>query len=144
MNDLKYKKNSNDNAFVILIRQNWIDNWESISIYEYIKTKYLKKNLNNKDDIMNDLIYYFEKNGIKYNELFRFINIMKFNKKEEIESYLKNESLVLINDRFSSCFDIKYSDKLIKYNAFNNKIHFYLDNNEILSFKYNNNVISLN
>jgi len=144
LNDLKNKQYSNDNSFVILMSQNWIDNWERISNYENIKTKYLQKNITNKDDIMNGLIYYFEKNEIKYNELFSFINIRKFNKKEEIESYLKNESLVLINDRFSSCFDIKYSDKLIKYNAFNNKIHFYLDNNEILSFKSNNNVISLN
>ena len=143
LNDLKNKQYSNDKSFAILISQNWIDNWKRISKYENIKTKYLQKNLNNKDDIINDLIYYFEKNEIKYNELFRFIIIRKFNKKEEIEAYLKNESLVLISIRFSLCFDIKYNDKLIKYNAFNNKIHIYLDNNEILSFKsnYNNNNI---
>ena len=69
---------------------------------------------------------------------------MKFNKKEELESYLKTESLVLIDPKFFMCFNNVNSEKKTQYNAFNNKIHIYLDNNEILSFKSNNNIISLN
>ena len=93
---------------------------------------------------MNDLIYYLEENKIDYNELFKSINIWKFNKKEDLESHLKNDSLVLINSSFILCFDRNYYEKTTYYSTFNNKIHIYLDNNEILSFKSSNNTISLN
>ena len=78
------------------------------------------------------------------NELFKSMNIIKFGKKEDFESFLKNDSLVLINSKFLFCLNDEFSEKLIQYNVFNNKINIYLDNNEILSFKSNKNIISLN
>ena len=145
MNDLKNKQNSNgDISYEYLISKNWIDKWKIFSNYENIKTNYLQNNLNNKEDIMNDLIYYLEKNKTNYNELPISIYLNEFNQNENLESYLKNDSLVLINSEFIFCFKSNNSGKLIEYNAFNNKIHFYLNNDEILSFKSNNNVISLN
>ena len=143
LNDLKKKKDSNSSTYDYLVSKDWLDKWKHFSNYENIRTKYLQNNLNNKEDILNDLIYYLEKNKINYNEIPISINIMKFCKKEEIEYYLKKDSLVLINDEFLLFFNCDFSEKLIKYNAFNNKIHIYLDNNEILSFKSNNNIISL-
>ena len=145
MKDLKNINAFNINTYGYLISKNWIDKWKKLSNYENIKTNYLQKNLkNNKEDILNDLIYYLEKNKINYNELPILINFMKFNKKEEIESYLKNDSLVLIDFEFLNCFNDNYSGKSISYKIFNNIIQLCFNYNEILSFKSNNNIISLN
>jgi len=143
LNNLKNKQNSNAATYEYLVNKNWIDKWKKCSNYENIKTNYLQNNLNNKENIMNDLIYYVEKNKINYIELSIEINTIKFTKKEEIESYLKNEALVLINAEFLFRFNYDYAGKSIKYNIFNNKIHFYFDY-EILSFRSINNIISLN
>ena len=151
MNDLKNKRDYNSNSYEYLISKNWINKWKIFSNYEDIKAIYLENNLNNKKDIMNDLIFYLEKNKINYNELSNSVYSVCFRiyntKKENIEFYLKNDSLVLITYEFLSCFSLDISDffgNSVAYNAFNNKINFYLDNREILSFKSNNNIISLN
>jgi len=144
LNDLKKIKKSNNVTYQYLLSKIWIDKWKKCSNYEYIKDKYLQKDLYNKEDVMNDLIYYLEENKINCNELPNSKYIKKFSKKEELESYLKNDSLVLINSDFLFCFYKDFYKKLIEYNAFNNKIHIFLDSYEILSFKSNNNIISLN
>ena len=147
LKDLKNGQSSKDTSYAFLISKNWIDKWKEISYYENIKTHYLQKNLNNKNEIINCLIYYFEKNNINYSKLFESINILKFNKKEDFESYLRNDSLILIEPIFFSCFNNVNNDnsgKKTQYNVFNNNINIYLDNNEKLSFKSNNNIISLN
>jgi len=144
LDDLK-KQSNNSTSYEFLISKEWIDNWKKFSNYENIKTKYLQNNkFNNQDDILIYLIYYLEENKLNYDELSISINNLKFSKKEEIESYLKKDSLVLINSLFLYCFNNYSSENFIKYNAFNNKIHFYFDKNEILSFKSNNNIISIN
>ena len=91
MNDLKNIQSSKDIDYVFLISKNWIEIWKKISYYENIKINYLQKNLNNKNEIINVLIYYLENNNIKYNKLFESINILKFNKKEDFESYLRKD-----------------------------------------------------
>ena len=148
LKDLKNKKNSRDKNNEYLIDKKWIEKWETISNYEKIKNNFAQDNLNSKKNIMNILIYYLEQNKCNYNELFESVNIRKFNKIEEFESYLNKNSLVLVNGNFINRFDNFFSFlnffKSIKYKAFNNRIHFYLDDNEILSFKSNNNIISLN
>ena len=53
---------------------------------------------------MNNLINYLEQNKYKCNELFESINIKKFDKKEELKSYLKEDSLVLVNSEFIDIF----------------------------------------
>ena len=131
---------------LFLISKNWIDKWKEISYYENIKTHYLQKNINNKNEIINSLIYYLEKNNINYSKLFESINILKFNKKEDFESYLRKDTLILIDPKLFSCFYNANNDnsgKKTQYNAFNNNINIYLDNNEKLSFKSSNNIISL-
>ena len=144
LNDLKNKQYSNTTTYEYLISKNWIDKWKLFSNYENIKKIYLDNNINLEYDIMNYLIYYFENNKINYNELLESINIRTFIKKEELESYLKNDSLVLIDSNFLFCFEYDYSGKSMKYNVFNNKINIYFMHDEILSFKSNNNIISIN
>ena len=126
LNDLENKKDSNATTYEYLVSKNWIDKWKNFSNYENIKCNYLQKNLNNKEDIMNDFIYYLEKNNTNYNEMPLSLSLMNFNKKEEFESFLENDSLVLINSEFALCFDGVFSEKFIQYNAFNNKINIYL------------------
>ena len=147
LKDLKNGQSSKDTSYAFLISKNWIDKWKEISYYENIKIHYLKKNINNKNEIINTLIYYFEKNNINYSKLFEPINILKFNKKEDFEYYLRKDTLILIDPKFFLCFNNDNNDnsgKKIQYNAFNNNINIYLDNNEKLSFKSNNNIVSLN
>ena len=88
LNDLKNKQAYNVTTYEYLVSKKWIDKWKIFSNYENIKVNYLQNNLNDKENIMNNLIYYFEKNKINYNELPETINLIKFIKKEELESYL--------------------------------------------------------
>jgi len=144
LNDLKNNQFYNASAFEYLVSKQWIDKWKKYSNYENIKVIFLKKKkIIKKEDILFDLIYYLEKNKINYNELPISINNRIFNKKEEFESYLKDDSLVLVNSKFLYCFNNNSSESYIKYNVFNHKIYFYLDNNIMIGFKFNNNVISL-
>ena len=143
LDDLKNKQLYNTIASEYIVSREWIDKWKKYSNYENIKTKYLQKEINKKEDILGDLINYFEIDKINYNELSISIKNLKFSKKEELVSYLKEDSLVLVNNKFLYCFNNNDSENYIKYNAFNHKIYFYLDDNVILGFKSNNNIISL-
>jgi hypothetical protein len=143
LDDLKNKQLYNTIASEYIVSRGWIDKWKKYSNYENIKTKYLQKEINKKEDILGDLINYFEIDKINYNELPMSIKNWKFSKKEELESYLKEDSLVLVNNKFLYCFNNNDSENFIKYNAFNHKIYFYLDDNVMLGFKSNNNIISL-
>ena len=146
LNSLKNKRYPNDTTKEYLVDKKWVDKWKTISNYEKIKNNFVQDNLNSKENIMNILIYYLEQNKCNYNELFETVNIRKFDEIEEFESYLKKNSLVLVDGNFINIFDNFFSFlnyfKSIKYNAFNNRIHFYLDG--ILSFRSNNNIISIN
>jgi len=97
---------------------------------------------------MNNLIYYFEKYKSNYNELMKIMknemNVLKFYKKEDFESYLKFDSLALIDSNCIKYLNNDYSQKCMKYCASNNIIQFILENNEIITFKCSKNIISLN
>jgi len=144
MDDLKNKHFYSVTTSEFLVSKEWIDKWKEYSNYENIKNKCLQKNINKKEFILNDLIYYLEHNKIKYNELSLSINNMKFNKKGDLENFLERESLVLVNSNFLYCFTGYSKEQFIQYNAFNNKIHIFLNKEEKLSFKSNDNIISLN
>ena len=127
--DLKSKNFWINKAF--LVNKTWINKWKEYSNYNIIN--------NNLQDILNNIIYFFELKKI-INEM----NILKFNKKKDFEMYLDNDSLTLIDSNCIRYLNNDFSQKYIIYSAFNNKIHIYLENNEILTFKSNNNTISLN
>jgi len=127
--DLKSKNFSINKAF--LVNKAWIDEWIKYSGYDIV--------INNQQDILKNLIYYFELKSI-INEM----NVYKLNTKREFEIYLENNHLALIDSNCILYLNNDFSQKYINYCAFNNKIHIYLDNNEILSFNSNNNIISSN
>jgi len=142
--DLTNKQNYTITSSEFLVSKEWIDKWKKYSNYDDIKTKYLQNNINKKEDILIVLIYYLEQEKINFNELPISINNKNFSKKEDLENILESDSLVLVNSKFLYCFNNYSSEKFIKYNAFNNKIHIYFDKDELLSFKTNDNIISLN
>ena len=143
LDNLKNKQCNNVKSDEFLVSKEWIDKWKKYSNYDNIKSKYSQNIINKKGDILIDLIYYLEQNKFNYNELPISINNIKFSKKEDLENFLKRDSLVLINSKFLYCFNSYSVENLIRYNAFNNKIHIYFDKDEILSFKSNDNNISL-
>ena len=138
-NNLKNINSSFDNN-AYLVSKNWIDKWKKYSNYEILK--------NNLQNLMNYLIYYFEKNKFNYNTLMNLINEMnvyKFKEKKQFENYLKNNGpLVLMNSDCIQYLNNAFLHKYMKYYIGNNQIHFLLENNEKINFKSANNIISLN
>ena len=117
----------------------WIDNWKKLSNYEKIK--------NSQKNMMNYLIFYFEKNKANYNELMKIMkemNVLKFVKSKDFEKYLEKDSLVLIDYNCIYYLNNYYSQKYMIYCAFNNEIHFFLEDNEKLSFISENNILASN
>ena len=143
---LKNKKYIDDKSNGFLLSNEWINKWKKITNYENIKSDYLQNNLSIKKNIMNILIYHLEQNKYDLNKLFDSISVKKLDKKKDLKSYLRNESLVLVDNEFIDIFYNSFMSyfKSIKYNVFNSKINIYLDDDEILSFKSNDNIISLN
>ena len=122
-----------------LVSKIWIDNWKKLSNYEEIK--------NSQKNMMNYLIFYFEKNKANYDELMKIMkemNVLKFDKSKDFEKYLEKDSLVLIDYNYIFYLNNYYSQKYMKYCAFNNEIHFFLEDNEKLSFISENNILASN
>ena len=118
-----------------------IGDWKESCFYEEIKNNYLEKNIDEKN-ILNKLILFLEKSNFKYFELSK-IKTNKFKTKKELELYLKNNSLILVNYDFENLFsDYFYNnDYEINFKKYENKIFIYLD--EILVFNCHDNIISL-
>ena len=130
-----------------LINKVWLDEWIYFSDYNNIKETYfrtnldLKKDKNIKQEIINKLIEHQEeyKNTYKLNKL----KILEFKNKEEIESYLKYNSFVIVDYNFK----IKYSyeKKDVKnINILNNKITIDINSKNKLTFNSENNIITNN
>ena len=84
INSLKGPKSSQKKDY--LVNKNWFDKWLKNSNYENIKINFLEKNIN-EQEIKNELIYYHEKNKIRYSEL-NPIEILSFKNKNDLESFL--------------------------------------------------------
>ena len=140
--DIKKENNSNgenNKKHGFLISKSWIDKWKELSNYDEIDKNY---NLNDEKRIFNNLIYHLEKNNLKYNELEK-PEILNYNKKEEFDSVLLKNILILINDKFRRSFqtnnNLAYE---ISFNTNNNKIYIINDNkNEKLNYMIFKNMI---
>ena len=141
LEDLSKPKNDNCNIkkTAYLVNKNWLDKWMTYSHYVSLKNYSFKKN---KQNIINKIIFFLEQDKFNYDELNNY-EILNFNQNNEIESYLKNNSLAIVNDKFLSSFK-KSSGKIIKYIAYENKINIYLNETIYSTFSSTNNIISLN
>ena len=88
---------------------------------------------------MNDLIYCQEKHKLKYSEL-EEMQIIRFNKKKDLEDYLEKENLVIINNNFSEIS--KIINDFTDYKVYSNKIEIIFEDG-IFQISTNNNIICL-
>ena len=118
INSLKSSKSSQKIEY--LVTKKWFDKWLKNSNYENIKKNFLEA-YKNEQEIKNELIYYHEINKIKYSELIP-IEIISFKNRNEIESFLEKDSLVVITSKFIPLFKGDYNINNIRYYAYDNII----------------------
>jgi hypothetical protein len=141
--DQNIKKNQkNEKEKVYFVSKNDIDEWKESTNYENIK-RYLFKD--------NDILKYIEYDI--YYQLFKFykdqkknikhINFLYFKSKEELENYIKENSLVIVNQNFYNLLNEekeKIREQNIFFSAKNDRITIYIDRKEI-DFPFNGNNI---
>lgn len=134
---IEFSKKLEDSNFVYLISKKWLDEWRLYSNYDNIKDKFLDKDKMEVKNIINELINYFEENENRKKKLSPIILI---NKKEEIESFLKKDSLVLVNSSFE--YEFKQGANFLNYQKIGDIIYF--EHDEEKKFKLNKNIIISN
>ena len=137
--EIKIKKAEKISGRGYLVEKYWIDNWKHQIKYENIKNDYLIKNKSDKE-IRDKLIYILEGNEYKLIDL-KEIKNKKLNNKQNIEKYLKNNSLVLVSADFIDSFDPNHSLNVINYNLCKNTIEIDLGPGNSLKFQITNNII---
>ena len=141
VSNLKDKKEDIKKYSGYFISKNWVDNWKSYINYDRL----------NFDEKENDLIYkimkqvnnYLKKNhGKKMLEL-KFLN---FKSADEFENYLKNDSLVLINEVFYFLVEKKKIEEKheIHFTASDRIINVFLKNGKVKIASYGNLILSNN
>ena len=106
-----------------LISKSWIDKWKKCTNYDEIKKKYNLKNNNEEKSACDDIIYHLEKNNLKYKDL-ENLEIFNYKTKEEFDSALENNNLVIINDEFRQSFKANNNNAYkVTFSIFNGKIY---------------------
>ena len=101
IDNLYKKENESSPKSGYLIKNSWINNWKKITNYEKIKT--LIKLNNRKDIISDEIINHLEKNKLNYKDL-PPLEIFNFQTKNELDDYLLNNCLVIINTNLMQSF----------------------------------------
>jgi len=137
-----------------LVKKSVIDDFKKFSDYEYFKNNYFHDNNNYiprdiKKEIFNEIIEYREQNKSK-----KFSNwknkIIITDNKDELKTIIKNEPLVLIdnkNNNVKKIFSNLNEDdnyKLFDYIIYDGKISIKFKGEEPLMFKCKDNIISYN
>ena len=137
--DILNKKNQNSiPRSGYLINITWINKWKKITNYSKI-INYIKSN--KESEIQNELIHHLDKNNYKYDEL-PPLEILSFNSKKEMDEYLENNIIVIIDSNFKSSFKITSNEKITIYNINNNQINISADKDMV--FKLYKNIIARN
>ena len=98
-----------------LVDKEWFDTWKKDTNYDKIKNEFFSKKKTEKEkENKNELIYLYEKKLVKNKDLLD-AKKLELNTKEKLEEYLKNNTLVLLGDKFVSSFDKKSNLCEIKY-----------------------------
>ena len=101
IDNLYKKENESSPKSGYLIKNSWINNWKKITGCEKIKT--LIKLNNRKDIISDEIINHLEKNKLNYKDL-PPLEIFNFQTKNELDDYLLNNCLVIINTNLMQSF----------------------------------------
>ena len=139
-NLIQKKYNSSDYYYSTgyLISKSWLDKWKKYYNYEKIKNKYLLENNINHKELLNEIIFVQEEKKINQEKL-EPPEILNLNSQKKINSYLKGDSLVLIDNNIKLLFKSLEQNYSIKYYAIENKIYILID--ERLEFNAYNNII---
>ena len=130
-----------------LINKKWIDEWQKNTHYEKIKKDYLYNNIIDKN-LKNKILNYLLANNISQININYNNNNININSSKELENFLRNDSLVIINISFYKLIKkyllndincIRYS-----YNYNERKITIYFSDNSHNSFQTNKNIIISN
>ena len=124
-----------------LISKSWIDKWKKYTNYNEIKKKF-NSNKNSEKQICNNLIYHLEKNNLQYKDI-ENLEILDFKTKDDFDSALEKDILILIDDGFIKSFKTKNNNlKKIKFSLFDNQIYIINDNkNEEIKYNIYKNMI---
>ena len=126
LDNINKKEKSNVPKSGYLISFSWINNWKKITNYEKIKflIKFNSNNSNsNLNNISDEVIYHLEKNNFKYNDL-PPLEIHSFKTKKDLDDYLMNDSLVIVDSNFIRSFKNKSEEIITIYNLNKNEIQF--------------------
>ena len=130
--------NEHSREICYLVDEKWFKNWEEMRCYGEIR-KILE--IDNKEKLAKDKIIFMEEiNKTKQRNISK-IKIQKFENENDLNRYLKNNSLVLVNGNFLYNF-VENSDKGYLYYAAKNIIHIFIKGKEF-KIKANNNIITL-
>ena len=136
------KENNSEPKSGYLISNSWLVNWKKITNYEKIKVL-MELNGNNNNistEISNEIMNHLEKNKFKYSDL-PPLEILCFKTKKELDNFLTNDSLVIIDNDFKGNFKLKSQESLTIYNL--NKNQIVLNTNNDMTFNiYKNRILS--
>ena len=131
------KKVQSEKILGYLVDFKWLEKWKEKTNYEE-----LKKNLqiqDNEKNIKNRIIFFEEKNKAELQSII----IKDFRTDNELNNFLKNNSLALVDFDFAYLFGDTASGKSIYYYISKNKLIIEF-NFAKLTFPSNNNIITLN
>ena len=123
-----------------LVEIDWFKNWEKYNDYSNIKSKYLNHQINKKE-IINHIIDIQQINKMKnFNLDVPKINL--FCNKEQLESFLKKNELIIVNTSLIKSLN-NYKNKIVYYYLYNKKIEFYFQSQEPYILKTESNIIAI-
>ena len=105
-----------------LISNKWLNNWKKITNYEKIKKIMQLNKPDQLEIIQNEIIYHLEKNNYKYSDILS-LDIFTFNTKEELDNYLKDDALAIIDGTFKQSFKINNKEEIIIYDISKDKVY---------------------
>jgi len=132
------EKKDKDKERVYLVNKKDIDEWKEFTNYKNIKNNLLKYQFEYVKYEINKEILMLYKDNMPY---MKPIKSIKFKSNKELEDYIKENSLVIINQKF---YDLVNGDKgkeeNIYFTVINNLVTIYIGRKEV-KFHSNNNVL---
>ena len=137
LDNITKKEKSNAPKSGYLISFSWINKWKKITNYEKIKFL-MTLNNNNINNISDAVIYHLEKNKFKYNDL-PPLEIYSFKSKNDLDEFLKNDYLVIVDNSFIQSFKNKSKEIITIYNLDKNAIQ--INTNKEMIYEIYKNII---
>jgi len=126
---------------VYLVNKNDIDEWKESTNYENIKNNLFKDN-DNLECIKYDINYQLFKFYKEHKKNIKHIKFLLFNSKEEFEDYIKENSLIIVNQNFYDLLNEEKEKGLnISFTIKNDIIFIYIGSKEIEFPFYDNNIV---